>query len=188
MAKVAAADKFAGVGNDAVKAKTGKSWAQWFKLLDSAGAAKMPHKEIAKLLHAKHGCSSWWSQMITVAYEQARGLRVRLQTHAGDFSGSASKTIATSVARAFAAWMDDAVRVQWLPKAKFEVTQVTPNRSIRMTDARHGARIEVMFYAKGAAKCQITVQHSKLKSAKEAIAKKTLWSTALDRLKKLLET
>ena len=31
----------------AVQAKTGKTWPEWFAVLDKAGAAKMTHKEIA---------------------------------------------------------------------------------------------------------------------------------------------
>jgi hypothetical protein len=59
------------VGAEAVKAKTGKVWADWFKLLDKAGARKLAHPEIATLLHEKHGLSGWWAQMVTVGYEQA---------------------------------------------------------------------------------------------------------------------
>lgn len=59
----------------AVAAKTGKSWAQWFAVLDAAGANKMSHKEIVAYLRDNHDIGSWWQQMVTVGYEQARGLR-----------------------------------------------------------------------------------------------------------------
>jgi hypothetical protein len=35
----------------------------------------MPHKQIAEYLYEKHGLSGWWSQVVTVVYEQERGLR-----------------------------------------------------------------------------------------------------------------
>ena len=38
-----------GVSDDAVKAKTGKKWDEWFKVLDKAGARMMDHTEIAQL-------------------------------------------------------------------------------------------------------------------------------------------
>lgn len=44
-------------------------------LLDKAGAKKMSHQEIANHLHTKHDVAPWWTQMVTVTYEQARGLR-----------------------------------------------------------------------------------------------------------------
>ena len=65
-----------GMSDAAVKAKTGKDWAGWFGALDKAGAANLNHPQIARLLHEKHGVAGWWSQMVTVEYELARGLRV----------------------------------------------------------------------------------------------------------------
>ncbi|MCJ7519417.1 MAG: DUF4287 domain-containing protein [Anaerolineaceae bacterium] len=32
------------ISSDAVKAKTGKSWDEWFALMDASGFAKMSHK------------------------------------------------------------------------------------------------------------------------------------------------
>ena len=37
-----------GVSDDAVRAKTGKKWDEWFKLLDNAGTRMMDHREIAR--------------------------------------------------------------------------------------------------------------------------------------------
>ena len=34
----------------------------------------MNHKQIVALLYAKHNVGPWWQQMVTVTYEQARGL------------------------------------------------------------------------------------------------------------------
>jgi hypothetical protein len=49
MAKAAAAKKTAGISDHAVQTKTGKTWAEWCAVLDKAGAAKWPHKQIAAL-------------------------------------------------------------------------------------------------------------------------------------------
>lgn len=89
--------KAAGISSEAVQAKTGKTWTEWFKLLDKAGAAKWPHKEIAELIHDEFGCPGWWSQMVTVGYEQARGLRVKHQSATG-YSANVSKTIGVPIA------------------------------------------------------------------------------------------
>ena len=67
--------KLAGVGNDAVMKATGRPWDEWLKVLDRAGAKKMPHKEIALMLSRKFLVAGWWCQMVSVGYEQARGLR-----------------------------------------------------------------------------------------------------------------
>lgn len=68
------------MSDKAVKTKTGKDWRQWFSILDKAGARKMSHKEIAEYLYRRRGVPDcWWSQMVTVTYEQSRGLREKHQ-------------------------------------------------------------------------------------------------------------
>ena len=39
----------------AVVAKTGKTWKQWFGSLDKAGAAKLDHKAVVKLVSKEDG-------------------------------------------------------------------------------------------------------------------------------------
>jgi len=63
------------ISDAAVQSKTGRVWSEWFAQLDKEGAARLAHREIAAALRDRHGLSGWWSQMVTVAYEQARGLR-----------------------------------------------------------------------------------------------------------------
>ncbi len=58
------------ISDEAVKKRTGKNWKEWFSVLNKAGAKKMEHKEIALLLSEKYHVSDWWSQMVTVQYEQ----------------------------------------------------------------------------------------------------------------------
>src|SRR5687768_242594 len=38
------------MSDDAVKAKTGKVWKEWFAILDKAGAKNMTHQEIVRYL------------------------------------------------------------------------------------------------------------------------------------------
>lgn len=180
-------DVYAGISSDAVKAKTGKGWAEWFSLLDLAGAAAWPHKEIAAHLH-EVGCGDWWSQMVTVGYEQARGLRVKHQTADG-FSANASKTVAVPVAKLFAAWKTAKTRAPWLPDAAgITIRKATANKSLRITWTDGKANIEVNFYAKGEAKSQVTVERRKLTGVKQVNQVKSYWIAALDQLKALLES
>ena len=80
------------MSDEAVQAKTGKTWKQWFSLLDKAGAKKMSHQEIVKYLNTNEGVGPWWQQMVTVSYEQARGLRELHQKPAG-FEIGVSRTV-----------------------------------------------------------------------------------------------
>ncbi len=71
-----------------VVAATGRTWDSWFGLLDAWDAAARTHTETARWLRELHAVPSWWSQSITVAYEQARGLRVPGQQVSGGFTGA----------------------------------------------------------------------------------------------------
>ena len=174
------------VGDAAVKAKTGKTWAQWFAALDRAGAAKLPHAGIVRLTRERFGCPAWWGQMVTVGYEQARGLRVKHQTATG-FSVSASRTMAVPLEKLFAAWATPAARRRWLPGGKLEVSRATTDRSVRGAWDGGPGRVEALFTAKGRDRSQVAVQHSKLPDARAAARRKAFWGARLDRLRALLE-
>jgi uncharacterized protein YndB with AHSA1/START domain len=178
--------KIAGISSAAVEAKTGKGWAQWFRLLDQHGARRRKHKDIAALLHNELGCSAWWSQMITVGYEQAHGMREKHEKPDG-YQISRSKTLDVPVAELFAAWNKPALRCRWLSEDGFTIRKSTANKSIRMLWADGTTTVEVMFYAKGPAKCQVTVQHNKLPSAKEGERMKAYWGKMLERLADVIE-
>lgn len=171
--------------DQAVKAKTGKVWAEWFKILDKAGAKRMPHKEIAAYLRDEQNVGPWWGQMVAAAYEHERGIRERFQKCDEEFSASGSRTIAAPIAKAFAAWTDEKVRRRWLPDGKLEITTATPGKYVR---GKWGAsRLSVGFYGKGAAKTRVAVDHGKLASSKESAKMKTYWFTALNTLQEMLE-
>jgi len=176
----------AGISDDAVKAKTGKTWSQWFMLLDKAGAKKLGHKEIAAYVHDKLHCPGWWSQMVTVGYEQERGLREKYQTPDG-YQTSASKTLNVPVAAAFEAWIDDIMRSRWLSKAPLTIRKATPHKSLRITWNDGNSNVDVGLFAKGDSKCQVAVEHSKLKNARASAVMKKYWADALVRLQKLVE-
>jgi hypothetical protein len=182
----AKATRLAGVGSDAVLKATGRAWDEWLRLLDRAGAKALPHKEIALMLSRKFSVPDWWSQMITVGYEQARGLRAVYQKADG-FSANASKTVGTQLSRLYAAWNDPLQRARWLPDAPLEVTRSTDGKSIRMRWTHGDSRVDVGFSSKGADKSMVAIEHRKLASARAVAAQKAFWSEALARMKALLE-
>jgi uncharacterized protein YndB with AHSA1/START domain len=173
------------IGDAAVAAKTGRTWAQWFRVLDRGGARKMTHREIVALVR-QHGAGDWWGQMITVGYEQERGMRQKHQRPDG-FQISASRTMAVPKGRLYDAWVDPVVRARWMPRASFTIRTATAGRSLRLTWDAKDSRVEVMFYAKGAGKSQVTVQHGRLPTAAAGERMKSWWKGRLGTLKELLE-
>src|SRR4051812_6895798 len=123
--------KAAGIGDDAVRARTGKSWAEWFALLDDAGAKEMNHKQITAILDAQ-GMDGWWCQMVTVGYEQERGLRQKHQKGDG-FEAGVSRTFAVPLAALYAAWHDEKVRRRWLGDCPLTIRKATKDKSLRIT-------------------------------------------------------
>ncbi|TFD53473.1 hypothetical protein E3T55_05535 [Cryobacterium frigoriphilum] len=101
-----------GISDAALSAATGRTWAQWFAVLDEQGAPgapahgrspstpAWPHPQIARWLQTEQGVDAWWCQGITVGYEQARGLRLPGQRADGTFEVSASKTLPLEQTRA----------------------------------------------------------------------------------------
>ena len=79
--------------DEAVASATGKLPEDWFAILDAAGATEWKHPAIARWLATEHAVPPWWTQAITVRYEQARGLRLPGQQADGTFSVAASRTI-----------------------------------------------------------------------------------------------
>ena len=171
----------------AVKAKTGKVWAEWFRILDKAGAQRLPHNEIWTLLSRKHKVPGWWAQIVAVGYEHERGIRQKFQKCDGEFSASGSRTLAVPLAKAYAAWTDEKLRNQWLPGAKIEITTATPGKYVR-AKWDGDTRLSVGFYSKGRGRAQVAVDHGKLANSRESAKMKSYWFVALNRLQKTLES
>ena len=173
------------MSDDAVKARTGKTWPEWFAILDAAGADKMTHPQIATYLAIKQAVPDWWSQMVTVTYEKARGLREQHQRPDG-YQISKGKTFQASALPVFNAINDPTERSEWLPSLDITITTARPGKSIRAT-VSDGTRLDVNIYAKGEERTQIAIQHEKIPDADTAETWKTFWTHALDSLKKKLE-
>jgi len=174
-----------GIGSDAVKAATGRSWAEWLTLLDRDGAREMTHARIAGRLSEKYGVRSWWTQMVTVGYEQARGLRAKHERPDG-FQISGSRTLGVPLTQTFRAWSDARLRSKWLD-ADMTIRRATANKSMRITWTDGKTSVEVNFYGKGADKSLVTVQHSKLPDARAGEKMKVYWKDRLARLAAVLD-
>lgn len=166
--------------DESVKKATGRSWNEWFKILDRKKMNLKTHKEIAGWLHGNHEISGWWSQMVTVEYEKERGMREDYQKPGG-YEISAGKTINVSADKLFSFFADKVKRRKWL-KEKMEISTATPNKSLRALWIDDGTRVSVNFYPKSETKCQVTVQHLKLKDKESAVSRKKFWADRLSLL------
>ncbi|HYQ30531.1 MAG TPA: hypothetical protein VER04_25045 [Polyangiaceae bacterium] len=183
-AKIRPIEQAVGVSSDAVARRTGKSWAEWFALLDAAGAAELDHKGIVAVLAQRHGVGPWWQQMVTVAYEQARGKNGKAATDDG-FQVDVSKVLELPLAKLFRFWAEPAERNKWLADDRFSIHKATASKSIRARWGRGISRIDVDFCEKGPSKSQVTVQHNRIETSDAAEQMKAYWAKKIRALEAL---
>ena len=174
------------VSDEAVRRATGRTWRQWFELLDRWDATRQAHPEIARRLSAEHGVDGWWAQGITVSYEQARGMRAPGERPDG-FSVTASKTVAVPVERLFEAVTEEELRERWLPDAPMSVRTATAPKSARYDWEDGATRVVFGFIDKGEAKSQVALEHERLPDADAAEGMKAWWRERVAELKRVLE-
>jgi hypothetical protein len=165
---------------------TGRGWQAWFEILDGWNATSHDHTEIARWLMDEHDVPGWYSQSLTVGYEQARGLRAPGQRPDG-FAVGATRTVAVPVERLFDAFTDEALRERWLPGADLRVRTATAPRTARYDWEDGSTRVIVGFDAAGDAKSRIALSHERLPDADTAEEMKSWWRERLTELKTRLE-
>jgi hypothetical protein len=188
------------IGNDAVHAKTGRPWTEWFNILDQYGAAKRGHKATAQFLFDRHRVTGWWAQTITVEYERMRGLRKLGQKETG-WEVSVQRTIQATKMDAWSALVDDDAALAWLrkgPAPRKRNMPWTPSSTDRIKGTfraawdegtgRPATRIDITITPTGTTKVAVRVQHTKLPSATARKQRQAQWGRALDALKTSLES
>ncbi len=165
------------MSDEVVAATTGRRWSEWFDILDDAGALKMKHTDIARMLWERHSVSGWWAQTVTVEYERERGLRDVHQTERG-YEVSVSMTIPASAEAIFAVWEDEQRRGEWLGAPM----KASPIRSMRLETGERGSDLSVSLYSKRPDRCQVVVQQTKLPDRDAVEDRRAFWKDALARL------
>ena len=168
-----------------IQAKTGKSYSDWFALLDAAGAQKMAYKEIFAILQSRHRLGRWWAQKLTIIYELERGLRQKHETQSG-YQISVNRTLPFPATKLFKMWHDKRLRSKWLIDDALTIRTATANNTLRGSWQSGKSRVVVCFYPRGQRKCQVVVEHTKLGGSVEASRMRKYWAEALDCLKNAL--
>ena len=196
------------ISDDAVKEKTGRSWPEWFKILDDWGAKEKSHKMMARYLMDEWDVSGWWSQTITIRYEQERGLRAVGQRSGGKFTVSLQRTIHVSSELAYDAFIKANLLSKWLEQpvlldvregGRFELASgdqgeflilkrpIGIRMSWRSSETEKASQIDVSFEAKADSQVTVRIDHSKIKDEANYQKMKAYWTSAIDALKMLLE-
>lgn len=196
------------IGEESVKAKTGRGWEAWFSLLDGWGATEKGHALTAKHLEEAYDLGGWWAQTVTVEYERVRGLR-EVGQRGDEFVATVQRTIRAPPEAAYAALTDPDHLSHWFTQDaradlriggryenkdgdRGEFLRLDPPRRIRYTweNPEHapGTMVEIWIEPKDGAKSLIRLEHSRLKNRGEFEDLKNGWGWALDSLRSYLET
>lgn len=197
------------ISDAAVRKATGKGWDEWFALLDSEGAAALPHKQVARMLHDKgYIASGWWCQMVTVEYERARGKRVLGGTESAGFQIGVQKTLPLAAEDAWnlitqpeglALWLGTVTDLRWEKGAVYtsaegtrgEIRSVHPSKLLRLTwqppDFPAPSTLQVSLEPSGK-KTAVRFHQEKLANAETREQMRAHWRTVLQKLAVLAET
>lgn len=194
------------LSEEAVRKATGRSWDEWFTIIDNFGGEKLSHKQIAQTLFEKAFIpSGWWCQSVTVEYEKARGRRMLGETAASGFEVGVSRTFAVTPVTAWETlvspkglrvWLGDTAKLSLEPGAPYstkegttgEVRTVKPGERLRVrwhpTSLRKPSTLQVTVMP-AQAKSTISFHQEQLSSAKERETMRANWQRALADLEKL---
>ena len=172
--------RLAGTRDAAVRARTGRTWAEWTAVLDAVRAMERSHTEIARYLHEECGVPHWWSQTVAVGYERIRGLRAKGQGRDGRFEVNKSKTVPVSLARLWRAFGPRA-RSKWLGTTRLTEKKATKEKTRRLL-FEDGTPVEAYFLARGPAKSQVVIQHRRLATRADAERLRSFWGARLEAL------
>ncbi len=190
-----------GISDAAAAKKTGHGFDHWFAVLDAFDVASKGHTAAADHLRSTHGVPGWHAQMISVAYERARGLRAVNQASTGGFQVSISRTVRASVAEVAAAIGDARRREQWLKTADPELRRAlnaafsaAKPKQVVLKNASSGrlryswdgaVEIRITGKPKGGG-CSVAADNMDLREAGQVERRRVAWRAALDALKEHL--
>ena len=197
----------ADLSDKAVKAKTGKTLAQWYAYLEFRGGIDKGRREHVTHLYSEANLDEWWSVTVVVEYEKHKH-QVEKDGMPKGYSICSTKTVAAPVAKVFESFGNPKSLDAWLgPKSKatfkdggsFEngagdkgtFERIRPNKDIRLIwnneKLAPGTKVEVLFADKGKGKTGITLNHTRIASRHDADQLRAGWSAAFDKLKEFLE-
>ncbi len=196
------------ISDKRVLEKTGRSWEEWFALLDEGNVLSLSHADAVKWLEEQNLIShAWWQQTIIGEYEIARSKREVGENEKKEFQASTQKIFPMDIKRTWEFLITHPARTQWLgtvnelPLVKgatftteegleCEVRGVKEENYIRLrlieTNDPHPTTLTVSLIANGD-RTSIRFMHQKLRSQRERLEKIGHWSSMLSRLFDLFE-
>ncbi len=161
---------------------TGQGWEEWLAFLDGIGASELSHTEIARRVFDTGKASGWWSQSITVAYEQQIGRRIPGQDCDGEFATSVTKTCSATMDAVLARWtgfMDRRDELGGIGISRGPDSSVTEKWRYWRCGLEDGSRVSVTINQRTADKALLSVQHERLELVDQVEHWRAFWKELL---------
>ncbi len=170
-----------------IERATNRSWDDWLTFMDSVDAKSLDHKGIAlkvyEELDGKIDQLGWWTQAVTVAYEQHIGRRIPGQRPDGTFQTSVSKATGLGMQELMDRWVDFAAGdafVQGLISGELKVSG-TDRRITWRTTAKDGSQIIVTSEPKSKGTASIVATQIGLQTHELNLEAKANWTSTVAR-------
>jgi hypothetical protein len=188
------------VTDEACRAATGRTFAEWFAFIDAAGLAEKRRDAIQAVYNETgRGKDVWWATTIWVELERARGVVVKKDGRPEGFNICCTKSFKQAPDALFPHFATEAAFAAWVPgwsgaltegaafrcgDATGTVGRIRPAKDIRMVWSGPGyppTEIEIQFNVM-AGKTTVNVYHKRIGTRAEADGLRRAWADALDRL------
>jgi len=171
------------VSNEKLLAETEKNWTDWFEIIEKLMLQNKANRPTAKLLSQEYGLEDFWAKTIIDAFD-FDSARISNERKNSDFEVSATLTIDAALHIVVQGFTESSLRKIWLPEIN-EFKKHNIGKNIRF-DWKDETLVNVNFYPKSAKKCQVSLQHSKIKNVEEIETSKLEWKARLDKLATLI--
>lgn len=164
--------------NKQLVATTGRSFDDWFDILDNAGAESWPHWRIKRYLGGTRKNDEWWASTVAQAYERARGFHPARSA----YSARATKTIPAGLAEVWALIDNEDERRAWLDIELEERSRQA--QSALYGELADGSKVTISLRENPQAagnkrSTLVTIRHSGLANEASLDETKAFWRSAL---------
>ncbi|WP_116449882.1 hypothetical protein [Blastococcus litoris] len=170
-----------------VERATNRTWDEWLAFMDRIGAEHLDHKAIALQVYEEIGPTldqrGWWTQAVTVAYEQHIGRRIPGQRPDGTFQTSVSRSTSLGMRELVDRWESFAAGDEEVLAIVGEAPRVsgTERRISWRAKARDGSAVVVIGEPKKNGTASLVVQHMGLATPELNEAARERWAAIVGR-------
>ena len=170
-----------------VERATNRTWDQWLQFMAAIGAEDLDHRQIALRVYEELDGTiqqlGWWTQAVTVAYEQYTGRRIPGQRSDGTFQTSVSRSTALGMHELMESWAAFAVQDETVQAVVVGDVRIsgTDRRTTWRTKAGDGSSVVVTSEPKRNGTASIVATQIGLPTPEAYDEARQRWSAVVER-------